>query len=108
MTKGTTFMTTYNVTTGNVATPICQVIRAYDSLQGQEGVNYVVGISAETVGARGLCMHIVKLPPGARAKAHLHAEHESAAYVIQGEIDLLHGDKLQHHVVIHAGEFAYI
>jgi uncharacterized RmlC-like cupin family protein len=53
-------------------------------------------------------MHLVKLPPGARAKAHLHANHESAAYVISGEIEMLHGDKLQHRTVVHAGEFVYI
>lgn len=46
--------------------------------------------------------------PNSRAKAHLHAEHETAAYVIRGEIELRHGDQLQHHTVIRAGEFLYI
>jgi uncharacterized RmlC-like cupin family protein len=55
-----------------------------------------------------LCMHLVKLSPGTRAKAHLHADHETAVYVVHGEIDLLHGDQLEHHLVICAGEFAYI
>ena len=48
------------------------------------------------------------MPPGIRAKAHLHAEHKSAAYVVSGEIEMLHGDKLQHHAVIRTGEFLYI
>src|SRR5713226_8461013 len=88
--------------------PACQVVRTADGYHGQQGLNYFAGISAETVGARGLCMHLVKLPPGARAKAHLHAEHETAAYVVYGDIELLHGDRLQHHTLVHAGEFLYI
>src|SRR5262245_28497671 len=111
--KGETPMTTANLaatnaSTDNVAKPECRVIRTEESYRGQQGLNYFAGISAETVGARHLCMHLVKLPPGIRAKAHLHAEHETAVYVIRGDIDLLHGDKLEQHVVIHAGEFAYI
>jgi uncharacterized RmlC-like cupin family protein len=53
-------------------------------------------------------MHLLKMPPGTRAKAHLHAHHESAVYLISGEVEMLYGDKLQEHAVIHAGEFVYI
>jgi uncharacterized RmlC-like cupin family protein len=91
-----------------ISTAICQVVRPDVSYQGQQGLNYFVGVSAESVGARGLCMHLVKLPPGIRAKAHLHAEHETAVYVITGDVELLYGDHLQHHTVIHPGEFIYI
>jgi uncharacterized RmlC-like cupin family protein len=101
-------MATHAGTTIGSNTPTCQVVRAADAYQGQQGLNYFAGVSAETVGARGLCMHLVKLPPGTRAKAHLHAEHETAAYVVYGDIELLHGDRLQHRTLVHAGEFLYI
>ena len=101
-------MSTHAATT-DVSNPLaCQVVRTADGYHGRQGLNYFAGVSAETVGARGLCMHLVKLPPGARAKAHLHAEHETAAYVVYGDIELLHGDQLQHRALVHAGEFLYI
>lgn len=78
---------------------------AYD---GKQGLSYVQGISAETVGARGICMHLLTIPPGARAKAHLHESHETAIYMLSGSADTWYGDRLEHHVVLHAGELMYI
>lgn len=101
-------MATHHTTTARSTPPTCQVVRPEESYQGQQGLNYFVGVSAASVGARGLCMHLVKLPPGTRARAHLHAEHESAVYVVSGAIELLHGDTLQHRAVVRAGEFIYI
>lgn len=65
-------------------------------------------MSASTAGARGLCLELATLPPGARARAHLHARHESAAYVIEGEIFLRFGDQLENEIVARAGDFLYI
>ncbi len=86
----------------------CKVIRPNESYEGQQRLSYFAGVSAESVGAHGLYMHLVRLPPGARARAHLHAEHESAAYVVSGEVEMRHGDNLEHHTVVRAGEFVYI
>jgi len=86
----------------------CQVIRSNESYRGKQGLDYAAGISAESVGATGLCMHLVKLPPGARAKAHLHDSHETAIYVLSGEIEMRYGDNLEHHMVTRAGDFVYI
>jgi uncharacterized RmlC-like cupin family protein len=102
------FMSKNNVATTTSTAPTCQVIRPDESYQGVQGLDYFVGVSAESVGAQALCMHLLKLPPGARAKAHLHANHESAVYMISGEVEMLYGDKLQHHAVVRAGEFVYI
>ncbi len=88
--------------------PTCQVVRTDDSYLGKQGLNYFVGLSAETVGAQGICMHLVKLPPGARANAHLHENHETAIYVLSGEVEMWYGKRLEHHLVIRAGEFLYI
>jgi uncharacterized RmlC-like cupin family protein len=86
----------------------CKVVRAGEAYQGKQALSYAPGISAETVGARNINLQLVTIPPNGRAKAHLHAEHETAAYVIRGEIELRHGDHLQYHTVIRAGEFLYI
>lgn len=58
--------------------PTCVVVRPGDAYAGKQGLSYVAGISAETVGAAGLCMHLLTIPPGGRANAHPHAVHETA------------------------------
>jgi uncharacterized RmlC-like cupin family protein len=55
-----------------------------------------------------LCLELATLPPGARGRAHLHAEHESAAYVLEGSIVMWFGDQLEEQLVAHAGDFVYI
>ncbi len=86
----------------------CVLIRPGDPAQGKTGVTYAAGVSANTTGASGLCMQLASLPPGARARAHLHAEHESAAYVIEGEMVLWFGEQLEEKVVARPGDFLYI
>jgi uncharacterized RmlC-like cupin family protein len=71
-------------------------------------VTYAAGISAASAGANGLCLQLASLPPGARARAHRHDEHESAAYVIDGEMVMWFGDQLEHKLVARAGDFIYI
>ncbi|OCP02381.1 MULTISPECIES: cupin domain-containing protein [unclassified Ensifer] len=88
--------------------PGCRVVRPAGVMAGQQGLNYFEGIAAETVGATGLCMHIVTIPPGARAKAHLHESHETAIYVLSGEAWTWFGERLEEHVVARAGEMVYI
>ena len=53
-------------------------------------------------------MQIVRLPPGNRSKAHKHAGHETAIYILSGESGCWYGDKLQHHLIASAGDFLYI
>ena len=86
----------------------CVVVRAGDAAQGATGVSYAAGISSSSAGARALCLQLASLPPGARSNAHRHDEHESAAYVIEGEMELRFGDALEHRVVAAAGDFIYI
>jgi uncharacterized RmlC-like cupin family protein len=86
----------------------CRIIRTGDGYAGQQGLSYSAGVSAESSGAGGLCLHTVLIPPGGRAKAHLHAAHESAIYVINGEGEMWSGDGLAQHDVISAGDFIYI
>jgi uncharacterized RmlC-like cupin family protein len=72
------------------------------------GVSYAAGVSAVTAGSRALCLELATLPPGAVGRAHLHAEHESAAYVLDGVFVLWFGDRLEDSVVARRGDFLYI
>ncbi len=74
----------------------------------RQGLSYAAAISAETVGASGIHMHVVSMPPGARAKAHKHACHETAIYAISGTSHVWHGDRLEHHTQVPPGSFFYI
>ena len=86
----------------------CVLVQAGEAAEGRTGVTYAAGISATTAGASGLCLQLASLPPGARARAHRHAEHESAAYVIEGEMVLWFGEQLEHKLVARPGDFIYI
>jgi uncharacterized RmlC-like cupin family protein len=86
----------------------CHVLKAETTYDGKQGLTYVRGIAAETVGAKGICMHLLTIPPGGRAKAHLHEKHETAIYVLDGEAVTLYGDRLQHDVLSKSGDLVYI
>jgi uncharacterized RmlC-like cupin family protein len=88
--------------------PTCRVISGQSSFHGKQGLDYFSGISAESTGATGICMHLVTIPPGASANAHLHEDHETAIYVLQGEADMWFGADLNEHLTVKAGEFLYI
>lgn len=88
--------------------PECRVVRAGAAYEGKQGLIYNVGISAETVGAKGIHMQIVTIPPGARARAHKHADHETAIYALKGESATWYGERLEHHAVVRQGDFFYI
>jgi uncharacterized RmlC-like cupin family protein len=90
------------------AKPTCHLIRPGNTYDGKQGLRYFEGISTETVGSSGICMHILKMPPGARAKAHLHEAHETAIYVLSGEVDTWYGDNLENHILVKAGDLFYI
>ncbi|MBW7881642.1 MAG: cupin domain-containing protein [Caldilineaceae bacterium] len=87
---------------------ICPIVRPDSTYTGKQGLDYFAGIAAQNVGSRALCMHLLKMPPGARAKAHLHESHETAIYLIEGRAAMWYGDNLEHHLEMNAGEFLYI
>lgn len=92
------------------ATPglTCRVVRPQSTYDGKQGFSYFEGISAQSVGAQGICLHLLTIPPGGRAKAHLHEHHETAIYVLSGTAEMWFGDDLSEYLVIRAGEFLYI
>ena len=54
------------------ATERVRVIEPGRTYVGKQGFTYGAGASAETVGAQRICMNILPMPDGARAKAHYH------------------------------------
>ena len=88
--------------------PVCARMRAAEPFTGKQGFTYAAAVSAETVGARGIHMQLLTVPPGARAKAHKHERHETAIHVLSGEVGMWYGERLENHMVTSAGDFVYI
>jgi uncharacterized RmlC-like cupin family protein len=86
----------------------CRVVRAGPEFIGKQALTYAPGISAESVGAQGIHLQILTIPPGGRAKAHKHAAHETAIYILSGESGAWYGEKLENHLTAKAGDFVYI
>ncbi len=86
----------------------CRVVRPAEAYEGKQGPLYAPGVSSESIGARGIWLGMVTITPGARTKAHYHAGHESAFYLLSGELDLWYGEGLCEHEVARAGDYLYI
>jgi uncharacterized RmlC-like cupin family protein len=87
---------------------ICVCLRTGEPFVGKQGFTYAAAISADTVGAAAIHMQLLTVPPGAKAKAHKHEAHETALYVLSGEVGMHYGEKLENHMVTRAGDFVYI
>jgi uncharacterized RmlC-like cupin family protein len=88
--------------------PTVRTIRPDREVLTRQRLPYFVGISGDTVGARGLSMHLVVIPPGARAEPHLHQRYETAIYVLQGRVETRYGPSLSQSVISEAGDFLFI
>ena len=86
----------------------CRLIRPDTAHAGRQGFTYNTGIAAETTGSKAICMHLLTVPPGGRAKAHKHAAHETTIYQISGHAVMYWGDRLQHRMESHPGDLIYI
>lgn len=74
----------------------------------RQGLRQFEGISAESVGSKALCAHLLTIPPAGRAKAHRHSGHETAIYVLEGDTVVWYGEQLESHLFAGAGDFVYI
>lgn len=86
----------------------CRLVRGGNPYDGKQGLSYLEGISKETAGSTGICMHLLTIPPGGRAKAHKHENHETAIYVLSGEACTWYGERLEHRFTARAGDMVYI
>lgn len=74
----------------------------------RQGLPYFFGISGQSVGAQGLSMHLVAIPPGGRVEPHVHIGYETGIYVLEGRVCTRWGMSLEHETVSSAGEFLFI
>jgi uncharacterized RmlC-like cupin family protein len=86
----------------------CLKLRPGATYDGKQGFEYSEGIARETAGAQGICMHFLTVPPGGRAKAHKHATHETAIYMLSGTTVMYWGERLEHRMETVAGDMIYI
>ena len=92
----------------NDATREVRGLRPDREVLTRQRLPYFVGISGDTVGATGLSMHLVVIPPGARANPHLHIGYETGIYVLEGEVLTRWGPALENEVVSQAGDFLFV
>lgn len=85
-----------------------QGLRPDTEVMTRQHLPYFVGISGQTVGAQGLSMHLVVIPPGGRAEPHLHIGYETGIYVLEGRVLTRWGAALENEIVSEAGEFLFI
>jgi uncharacterized RmlC-like cupin family protein len=85
-----------------------QALRPEREVLTRQRLPYFIGISGKTVGARGLSMHIVVIPPGARAEPHRHVGYETGLYVLEGRVLTRWGASLEQEVVSEPGDFLYV
>ena len=91
----------------SAATDRFAVVSPGKTYLGKQGIVYGAGASKETVGAEKICMNVMPMPPGARARAHYHDRIETIAYMLEGECAVYYGDALEHRVLVRSGEQAY-
>lgn len=88
--------------------PKVQGLRPDREVMTQQRLPYFVGISGQTVDAKGLSMHLVVIPPGARAEPHVHVGYETGIYVLEGCVCTRWGNRLENEVVSRAGDFLFV
>jgi uncharacterized RmlC-like cupin family protein len=92
----------------NQASHQVQGLRPDREVLTRQRLPYFVGISGATVGAQGLSMHLVVIPPGARADPHLHVGYETGIYVLEGKVLTRWGASLENEVISQAGDFLFV
>jgi uncharacterized RmlC-like cupin family protein len=90
------------------ASPTVRAIRPDRAVGTLQRLPYFIGVSGHTVGASGLSMHLVVIPPGARAEPHIHVGYETGIYVIEGRVETRFGEGLAESVISEAGDFLFV
>jgi uncharacterized RmlC-like cupin family protein len=85
-----------------------QTVRPAAEVMSRQRLPYFIGISGRTVGSQGLSMHIVVIPPGARADPHRHIGYETGIYVLEGRVLTRWGERLENEMVSEPGDFLYV
>jgi uncharacterized RmlC-like cupin family protein len=88
--------------------PTVTAIRPDEHVPTRQGLPYFLGVCGRTTGSTGLSMHLVVIPPGARAEPRAHRGYETAIYVLEGRVETRYGEGLASSVVSEPGEFLFI
>lgn len=83
-------------------------VRSKEAFVSKQQLPNFEGISAQSAGAKYLCMHLVIIPPGGRAVAHYHDGHETTIYIVKGRAETKYGDNLAQSSINEAGDFIFI
>ncbi|WP_137150797.1 cupin domain-containing protein [Devosia sp. FKR38] len=86
----------------------CKVIRGGEAFHGKQGMDYFAGVSAQSADSKGICMHMLVLPPGGKAKPHYHESHETAIFQLEGSTSFYHGPNLEFLDHVAEGDYVYI
>ena len=89
------------------ATERFAIVKPGQTYVGKQGITYGAGASQETVGAEKICMNVMPMPNGARAKVHYHKGIETIAYLLDGECAVYYGDALERRVMVSAGDHVF-
>jgi len=84
------------------------VIQPGQTYVGKQGFAYGAGASAETVGTEHICMNVLPMPAGARAKVHSHRGIETISYLLEGECAVYYGEQVEHRAIVRAGDQIYL
>lgn len=93
---------------GKTAPLECVTVRPEAEVMTRQRLPYFIGISGTTAGAKGLCMHMVVVPPGGAAEPHRHVGYETAIYLLEGRVETRYGPGLRKSVVNVEGDFLFI
>jgi uncharacterized RmlC-like cupin family protein len=92
----------------NDTPPQVKAVRPEQGVMTRQRLPYFIGISGQTVGAQGLAMHMVVIPPGARSEPHLHRGYETGIFVLEGRVETRYGEGLRQSVVSEPGDFLFV
>jgi len=83
-------------------------VRPEKTIRTKQQLDNFVGISGVSAGAKHLSMNLVIIPPGGAAQPHIHRGHETAIYVLEGEVETRYGPGLSKSIINKAGDFIFI
>ncbi len=81
-----------------------KIVKPGQTYVGQQGFTYQAGVSRDTVGETNVCMNVLPMPPGAKAKPHFHKGIDTIAFLLEGRCAVYYGDKLEHRADLVRGE----
>ena len=85
-----------------------KLVKPGQKYEGAQGVTYDAGVSRNTTGAVKVCMNVLPMAPGAKAKPHFHKGIETIAYMLEGECTVFHGAGLENQTLVKQGEQIFI